>query len=320
MDIVSQLPGFGQPHPGVLVGPETGDDAGVFVRKGEGLVATVDFITPVCDDPRRFGRVAAANSISDVFAMGGQPLFALNVCLFPKQVPADALVGILSGAKDALDEADAALLGGHTVHDEELKFGLAVVGRADPDRVLTVAGARDGHRLVLSKPVGTGAVINAFKGDALDAAALEPVLVEMERLNAVASRLALEHSVGGCTDITGFGLAGHAWNLARNSGVQLKIEFDRIPVHEAFYEAVGQGVSTGATRPNREGTRSAVSIRAELSDAQQELLFDPQTSGGLLVSVPADRASSLVQALIESGHRAADIGEVIGGKPGVVFF
>jgi selenide,water dikinase len=233
-------------------------------------------------------------------------------------VPADALIGILSGAKEALDEAGAALLGGHTVHDDELKFGLAVVGLADPDRVLTVGGAKPGDRLVLTKPVGTGAVINGFKGDTLDAATLEPVLVEMERPNAEASRLALSHAAGGCTDVTGFGLAGHALNVARNSGVQLRIEFDRVPTHAAFYEAVGRGVSTGATHANREAAGTSLSIRTELTEAQAELLFDPQTSGGLLVSLPEDRAAALVEALIESGHRAADIGNVEPGGPGVV--
>jgi len=315
---VEQLPGFGRPSPGVLVGPETGDDAGVFVRDGEGWVATVDFITPVCDDPRRFGRVAAANSVSDVYAMGGVPLFALNVCLFPKTVPEPALVGILSGAQDVLDESAAALLGGHTVQSKELRFGLAVVGRVDPDRVLTVAGARPGDRLVLTKPLGTGATINAYRADKLDAGALEPALLEMERLNATASRLALEHGAGACTDVTGFGLAGHALNLARNSKARLAIEYARLPAWDSFYRAVELGVSTSATGPNRDGTASALCIEAPLSAAQEELLFDPQTSGGLLVALPEDRAAAFVAALIDTGHRAADVGAVERGPAGVV--
>jgi selenide,water dikinase len=315
--MISELPGFGQPGASVLVGPETSDDAGVYLHDGKGLVATVDFITPVCDDPRRFGRVAATNSLSDVFAMGGRPLFALNLCCFPKEVPREALTEILVGGQEALQEAGAALLGGHTVQDKELKFGLAVVGLADPERLLTVAAARPGDRLVLSKPIGTGAVINAFKGDKLDARSLEPALVEMERLNAEASRLGLEHAARACTDVTGFGLAGHALNVARASGVRMRIEFDRIPVHEAFYEAVAQGVSTGSTGPNRENAKGALRFESGLSDAQQELLFDPQTSGGLLVSLPAEHAPRLVEALIDTGHRAADIGEILPGPPGI---
>jgi selenide,water dikinase len=301
----------------VLVGPETNDDAGVYLQNGHGLVATADFITPVCDDPRRFGRVAATNALSDVFAMGGRALFALNLCCFPERVPKEALTEILRGGAEALREAGADLLGGHTVQDKELKYGLAVVGLADPDRLMTVAGARAGDRLVLSKPLGTGAAINAFKGDKLDADGLEPALVEMERSNAEASKLALEYSAAGCTDITGFGLAYHALNVARASGVQLRIEFERIPAHEAFYAAVARGVSTGSTGPNRESAQDAVTFQAELSEAQQQLLFDPQTSGGLLVSLPADHAPRLLKALVDTGHRAAEIGEVLTGPPGI---
>ena len=311
--MIRKLPGIGKPGTHVLVGPETGDDAGVYLHEGQGLVATVDFITPVCDDPRRFGRVAAANSLSDVFAMGGRPLFGLNLCCFPKDVPQEALGEILLGGQQALEECSAALLGGHTVQDRELKFGLAVVGRVDPDRVLTVTKARPGLRIVLTKPIGTGVVINAFKAGKLDEAALEPVLVEMERLNNEAAHAGLEHDALACTDVTGFGLSGHALNVARGSKVGLRIAFDSIPTHAAFYEGVALGVSTGATKPNRAATEPDLDVRRELSDAQRELLFDPQTSGGLLLFVPADRSATLVEALAESGHRAAEIGETVEG-------
>lgn len=307
------MPGFGRPADRVLVGPATSDDAGVYLHGDTPLVATVDYITPVCDDPRRFGRVAAANSLSDVFAMGGRPLFALNICCFPEQVPREALTGILEGGLDALGEAGAALLGGHTVQDRELKFGLAVVGEADRERLLPVGAARPGDRLVLTKPLGTGAVINAFRRDKLDEQALEPVLVEMERLNAEASRLALSHGARACTDITGFGLVGHALNMARGSGGELRIEFDRLPVFDAFWSAVAGGVSTRATRVNRAAAEGRAVLRAGLSDAQDELLFDPQTSGGLLVALGADRAGDLVDNLRQRGHRAAAIGEVVRG-------
>jgi len=190
----------------VLIGAEDGDDAGVYLHGDEALIATVDFITPVCDDPRRFGRVAAANSISDVYAMGGRPLFALNICCFPKAVPREMLSAILEGAAEALVEAGAVPIGGHTVKDEDLKFGLAVIGRGDKGRLLTHAGARPGDRLLLTKPLGTGVLINAFRKDKLDADGLEPALCEMERLNTVAAELALQHGVRAGTDVTGFGL------------------------------------------------------------------------------------------------------------------
>lgn len=302
----------------VLVGPETGDDAGVYLHGSSALVATVDFITPVCDDPARFGRVAAANSLSDVFAMGGEPLFALNLCCFPSRVPAEACAQILSGAKRAMDECGAALLGGHTVADSELKFGLSVVGHVDPQRMLTLARARPGDRLVLTKPLGTGVVINAFKTDKLDERALEPALLEMERLNDVAARLALEHRAHAATDITGFGLAGHALNIARGSAVALEIEFAALPVHEAFYEGVSRGVSTGSTRPNRRNSEPSLQMDRELSDAQRELLFDPQTSGGLLVTLPAAQSASYLAALRDAGHGAQLVGLVVEGPPKLV--
>lgn len=297
----------------MLVGLETGDDAGVYLHDGNALVATADFITPVCDDPRRFGRVAAANSVSDVYAMGGEPLFALNLCCFPKTIPQNALAEILQGGLDALREGNAVLIGGHTIQDKELKYGMSVLGRADPDRLLTNAKAQAGDRLVLSKPIGTGVVINAFKGEKLDEKALEPVLVEMERLNAVASRLALEHGAHACTDVTGFGLAGHALAIARASKVAMRFRFDSIPAHEAFYEATARGVSTGSTAANRSNAEAELEIQVDLNEAQKELLVDPQTSGGLLVSLPPDGAQALLEGLKKTGHRAAEIGEVLPG-------
>lgn len=302
----------------ILIGPETGDDAGVFRFEDTSLVATVDFITPVCDEPARFGRVAAANSISDVWAMGGRPLFALNLCCFPKKVPDAALRGILEGGATALLEAGAALLGGHTVEDKELKYGLAVVGQADPDRLMSNAGARPGQRLILTKPLGTGVLINAYKLDKCDAADLEPALVQMERLNATASRLAVEHGVRGATDITGFGLVGHALNVARSSSVGIRIGFDRLPTYEAFATLVARGVSTGSTRANRKNAEGRFEERRTLDAAQRELLFDPQTSGGLLLAAPPEGADALLQALVEDGHRAAEVGEVVDGPARVI--
>jgi len=296
----------------VLVGPETADDAGVYLLDGHALVATADFIMPVCDDPRRFGRVAAANSLSDVYAMGGRPLFALNLCCFPEDVPAEAMAAILAGADDAMQEAGTALLGGHSVRDAELKFGLAVVGQADKERLITNAQARPGERLILTKPLGTGVLVNAYKKDKLDEAGLEPALQSMERLNAEASRLAVAHDVRAGTDVTGFGLAGHALGVARASNVGIRIQFDRLPVFDRFYALVRSGITTGGTRANQKHCGDAV-VHAGLDKLQREVIFDPQTSGGLLLCVAPDRAEPLLSALTASGHTAAEIGEVVEG-------
>ena len=297
----------------VLVGPETADDAGVYLLDGRALVATADFITPVCDDPRRFGRIAAANALSDVYAMGGEPLFALNLCCFPAGVPGEVLSEILAGAAAALEEAGAVLLGGHSVRDEELKFGLAVVGTADPRRLLTNAAALPGDRLLLTKPLGTGVLINAFKFDKLDAAGLEPALVEMERLNAAAARLALEHGAHAATDVTGFGLAGHALGMARASRAGLRIEYARLPAHADFDRLARAGVTTGCTEDNERNVAAVLGVAPGLDPHQRALLFDPQTSGGLLLSVPAAFATALLVALRSSGHAAAEVGEVVSG-------
>jgi selenide,water dikinase len=302
----------------MLVGPETSDDAGVYLLDGIALVATADYITPFCDDPRRFGRVAAANSMSDVFAMGGEVLFALNLCCFPEnKAPVGVYSDILHGGLDALQEAGGVLLGGHSVADPELKYGLAVIGRADPDRLLTNAGAQPGQRLLLTKPLGSGAILNAFRGDKLDEEGLEPTLVSMERLNAVAARLAVQHGATGCTDITGFGLIGHGLEVARASGVGLRVVFDHLHVYPGFYDMTVAGVSTKGTRNNRAAVADAFEDRAGLDELHQALLFDPQTSGGLLICIAADRAEALVNELRAAGEPAADIGEVVDGEPRV---
>jgi len=301
----------------VLVGPETGDDAGVY-RLGEfGLVATADFIPPVCDDPQRYGRIAATNSLSDVWAMGGEPLFALNLCGFPAALPAGVGSEILRGGSSALAEAGAALLGGHSVRDGETKYGLAVVGRVDPDSILTLGGARTGQSLVLTKPLGTGVLVNAFKFDRLDAAGLEPALVEMERANGAAARLARRFGATAATDVTGFGLAGHAWNLARESRRRIELDFASLPVHDAFFDLVRDGVSTGCTPKNRSHVDPHLDLEIDLAPEEREVLFDPQTSGGLLVALPAESAPGFAAELRASGHRAAVVGRFTDGAPGL---
>jgi selenide,water dikinase len=205
------------------------------------------------------------------------------------------------------------LLGGHSVHDEELKFGFSVIGEARPDRLLINAAARPGDRLILTKPLGTGVLINAFKLDKLDASGLEPVLSEMERLNLAASRLALEHGVCAATDVTGFGFAGHALEIARASHATLRVRFDDLPIHDGFYHLTGRGVSTLSTAANRANAEDELDLASGLDGPRSEILFDPQTSGGLLIAVAAEQSSSLLAALRDSGHRAAEVGEVVEG-------
>jgi len=297
----------------VLVGPQTSDDAGVFMQNGRALVATADFITPVCDEPQRFGRIAANNALSDVWAMGGRPLFALNLCCFPGVMPDGVAGEILAGAAAALRDADAVLLGGHSVTDQELKFGLAAVGEADPERLLLNSAGRPGDRLVLTKPLGTGVLVNAYKFDKLDAEGLEPALVEMERSNAAAARLALAHGARCATDVTGFGLLGHAWNVARASHVGLRIEMAALPVHEHFHRLARAGISTGCTKPNRRNVEGHLQHADDWLKEELDILYDPQTSGGLLVAIEPSSADALHRDLVAAGHRAAIVGELLQG-------
>jgi len=300
--------------PKILVGPESADDAGVYLLGDDALVATLDFITPVCDEPFRYGKIAAANSLSDVFAMGGEALFALNICCFPAKGVPDGVYGeILQGAAEAIAEAGAVLLGGHSVEDDELKFGLSVTGKADPEHLLTNANARPGNQLILTKPLGTGVLINAFKAGKLDAAGLEPALVEMESLNRAAAQLALQHGVEAATDITGFGIAGHTMEIARASRVGIQLNFANLPVYESFYRMVKKGVSTLSTAANERNVESELEITARLKKHEREVLFDPQTSGGLLLATAPIQVEPLLQALLDTGHNAALVGEVVDG-------
>lgn len=313
-DLLAPLLAADAPSDAVLVGPGTADDAGVYALGDEAIVGTADFITPMCDDPRRFGRVAAANALSDVYAMGGSVLFALNLCCFPEdKSPEGVLTEILEGGLEKIREAGGALLGGHSVRDAELKYGLAVVGRADPGRLLTNAGARAGQHLVLSKPLGTGAIINGFRDGRLDEAGLEPALCGMERLNDVAARLALAHGVTGCTDVSGYGLAGHALEMGRASNVTLTLTTAALPVYEGFRQMCDLGVSTRGARENAAAVADAVEVPRDLALPKEQLLYDPQTSGGLLMSVDEAGADALVAELAASGHEAALIGTVAEG-------
>ncbi len=300
--------------PKLLVGFGDSDDAGVYSLSDElAVVHTADIITPVTDDPYAFGQVAAANALSDVYAMGAKPVTALNLAFFPgKGIPMAVLRAILQGSHDKVREAGAVVVGGHTLLDDELKFGLAVTGTCDPRRFLPNSAALAGDRLVLTKPIGTGVIIGGYRDELLDDAAVERAVGQMRALNDVASREALEHSAHGATDVTGFGLAGHAREMAVASGVGLRFWFDRIPCYTESLRMIREGVSTRVTGDNKKSVGGLLRLAQGLSSEQETLLYDPQTSGGLLVSLPAERADAYVARLQEQGvTEAAVVGEVL---------
>lgn len=294
--------------PRLLVGRETFDDAGVFkVSDDLALVQTVDFFAPIVDDPYDFGQIAAANALSDVYAMGGQPLTALNIVAFPTaDLPLEVLTEILRGGQDKVHEAGALIVGGHTVIDTELKYGLAVTGRAHPDFLLTNAGARPGDQLVLTKPIGNGILATAAKRGKLSAEAQRPMLDAMKTLNGVASRAALAVGARSATDITGFGLLGHLSHIARASNVTVRLRLSAIPLLAGVREAVRAGAVTDGSKRNGEYLKALVRWDAG-SDEDRAILTDPQTSGGLVVAVPPARTPDYLSRV--SG--AVVIGEVI---------
>lgn len=277
--------------PRLLVGRETFDDAGVFRLSDEiALVQTVDFFAPIVDDPYRFGRVAAANALSDVYAMGGEPLTAMNIVGFPaKTLPLTVLTEILRGGQDAVHEAGARIVGGHTVTDEELKYGLSVTGVVHPARILSNANAQPGDLLVLTKPIGTGILATAGKQDALDASHAEGLYQSMAALNRDASRTAVAVGARCATDVTGFGVLGHARHVAHASGVRIVLEHAAVPLLPGTREALAAGFTTGGAARNA----AWVDAETDWNDAGADvraLLTDPQTSGGLLVALSAAAA------------------------------
>jgi selenide,water dikinase len=303
----------------LLVGFETSDDAAVYRLTAEiAMISTVDYITPPVDDPYWFGQIAAANSLSDVYAMGGKPLTALNLVMFPsKKLDMGMLKEILRGGGDKVKEAGASLAGGHSVDDNEPKYGLAVTGCVHPDRVLTNIGCRAGDALILTKPLGTGVLFNAGRAGKLAYPELEAVLPEVAALNGTAMEVALNFDVHACTDITGFGILGHSLEMAKGSGLQIDLVFDRLPLYPNALKMYQNGETTGSNKANRRLAQGFWEAAASLAFEEEELLFDPQTSGGLLISVPADQSDDLLTGLKKAGIDAADqVGEVVeGSKP-----
>ncbi|OFW10618.1 MAG: selenide, water dikinase SelD [Acidobacteria bacterium RIFCSPLOWO2_12_FULL_59_11] len=301
----------------VLVGFDTADDAGVYRLSAKlALVQTVDFFTPIVDDPFTFGEIAAANSLSDVYAMGGKPLSALSIVAFPAKGDIEVLEQILQGGFAKMQEAGCAVLGGHSIADEEIKFGFAVTGTIDPARVLTNAGARPGDALILTKRLGTGVISTALKkGKAMEksvAAAIESMRTLNRQTCEVTTRFSEENSnaVHAATDVTGFGLLGHAREMALASKVTIEIDHRKVKVLPGALEAIRQGFLPGGLKNNREFASCSVSVAANVPPEIETLLYDPQTSGGLLISVAAASAPSLESALRAAKIPAAIIGQV----------
>ena len=301
--------------PNLLVSFETADDGAVYrVSDDIAIITTVDFITPPVDDPWWFGQIAAANSISDIYAMGGWPLTALNVVMFPekKLVPA-VLAEILRGGAEKVAEAGASVVGGHTVEDPEPKYGLSVTGMVHPDNVITNAGAKPGDALILTKPIGTGVLFNSSRSGKLPYEFLEALLPTIAALNNVAMELAKDRTLHSCTDITGFGVVGHAHEMAAGSGVDMQIEFDKIPFYPHAVDMYKRGETTGSNITNRLMTQDLLHFRNKLDINEEELLFDPQTSGGLLIALPEGEAEELLYDIkVRGNDDATIIGRVTG--------
>jgi selenide,water dikinase len=305
--------------PRVIVGLETSDDAGVYRLTDDiALVQTVDFFTPIVDDPFTFGQIAAANALSDVYAMGGVPLTAMNLAAFPtKTLPVSILREILLGGLSKLTEAGVALVGGHTVEDPEIKYGLSVTGTVHPDRILANAGARPGDRLVLTKPLGTGILSTALKAGMASEEAVKGMVAAMASLNRRAADRMARFDVHACTDITGFGLLGHSLEMASASGVGIVFRAGAVPLLPSALNYAGMGLVPAGAYANRDYFSCRVDMDPRVPPLLTDLLYDPQTSGGLLICLPSDRAEELAAALREDGVADSTVvGDVISSPAG----
>lgn len=308
-------------HPDLLVGCGVPDDAGVFrLRPDLALVQTVDFFTPVVDDPYQFGQIAAANALSDIYTMGAIPVTALNLVAYPVcELGTDTLKAILEGGSDKVAEAGAVLLGGHSVEDKEPKYGLAVTGIIHPDELITNSGAREGDLLVLTKPLGAGVLVTALKGGLLAPNEEENLAKGMAALNAAAAKAMKSVGVHACTDITGFGLLGHLREMAVNSCVDAEVELASVPFLPRAEELAEEGLIPAGAYRNREHLEEHIETRGKIRQALIDLLFDPQTSGGLLIAVPEERGDQLLAGLEQSS--IADprvIGRILGSGTGEI--
>jgi len=304
--VLSKLPA--QPvNENVLVGYDLSDDAGVFrLQDNVALVQTVDFFTPVADEPEIYGRIAAVNALNDVYAMGGKPLTALSIVCYPQKEDLNVLGEILAGGQSAMNENGVTILGGHSIDDAEIKIGYAVTGIVDPGRFITNAGAQQGDALILTKPIGTGAISTAIKRGVAGKSTVEAAMKAMTTSAASAAREMQATGAHACTDVTGFGLLGHAYEMARASQVCLVIDTSRVPLLPDVLDLISQGMLTRGDKNNREYVGDTVRISEHLSREMQSALFDPQTAGGLLISIDQSKAEDLVNKI----DGAAIIGRV----------
>ncbi len=295
----------------LIVGIETSDDAAVYrLNDDMAVIQTLDFFTPVVDDPYVFGQIAAANSLSDVYAMGGKPNVALNIVCFPNCLDIDILGEILRGGADKVKEAGAVVIGGHSVEDDEPKYGLSVMGIIHPDKILKNFGCKPGDLLILTKPIGTGVVNTAIKAEFASKEAYDKAVETMITLNKYAAEIIIDHEVNACTDITGFGLMGHGCEMAEASKVTMNLYFDGIPYIEEAEEYAKMGMVPAGTYNNMAYLNGKYEFH-ELEDWKQDLLFDPQTSGGLLISATKEEAYKMMKKFQESNIEAAIIGDVV---------
>ena len=302
----------------VIVGMDSLDDAGVYkISDDLAIIQTVDFFTPIVDDPYWFGQIAAANALSDIYAMGGIPKTAMNLVGFPlKQMDISILRQIIQGGLDKMKEADVVLVGGHSVEDRELKYGLSVTGFVHPDRILTKKSVSAGDRLVLTKPLGTGVINTAIKGGVASSEVIERVTQLMAALNRDAAEVMNKYSVHACTDITGFGLLGHLAEMIAGSGCGLTLDAESIPVLPEAIDYAAMGLLPGGAFKNKEFREPMVEFSSSVNPIVGDLLFDPQTSGGLLICLDKDEADKLVKELHQKGiDKSAVIGQVISAAP-----
>jgi selenide,water dikinase len=309
---------LGTPHPDLLVGLGAADDAAVYrLNDEQAVVATADFFPPIVDDPTMFGAIAAANALSDIYAMGGEPIFGLNLVAWPEGLETAILSEILAGGAAKMSEAGALVAGGHTVTDPEPKFGLAVIGLVHPKRIFTKSGARPGDALVLTKPLGTGVVSTALKEQRASDTDVEAAMASMARLNVSAARVlrGLGADVHACTDITGFGLLGHAWEMAEQGGVAMVVRADGIAWLPGALEYAEARLIPGGTARNRTHLTPHVSFADAVSRTVRALLYDPQTSGGLLAAVAPSSLGAALAAFAAADVPAFVVGEVVEGDP-----
>jgi selenide,water dikinase len=301
----------------LLVGLAPADDGAVYRLTDElAVIGTLDFFPPIVDDPTTFGAIAAANACSDVFAMGGRVLFALSIAAFPEDLPRPAMTDILRGAADVVREAGGVLAGGHTIHDAEPKFGLAVIGAAHPERLFRKGGARAGDRLVLTKPLGTGLLVSAARQGRVTGRWLESAVASMRRLNRAPATVLGRHGVLGATDVTGFGLIGHAAEMARASGLEFVVDSAALPALDGALEVAADGIETDGGGRNRRSVGDVYTCGAGVDPAREVLAFDPQTSGGLLAAIAPAAVDQVVADLRASGVDAWIVGHVEAAKSG----